>query len=275
METVPDSVQSVQPLVHSEEATQQQLPTTSVPMGGEEQPVIATCEFFHCVPLNYSIVAQVSAVTITNLTSEESESLKNDIHCDATKVVETPRVGLLFFTSAESPQTGVSLVATSQYGRLMTFPFLIDTGSQINVINHENVTEMLGKVNWEIYPPQLTFQPVDSSPTRPLATLPRGVLDLIVAYGTNTQLVVKTEWTVLSSGDKKNTPLIGNGVYCALNAQCNSGNNATLLPKLIYHLPDGSQGSISLQYTDTPYRTKDVSLLPSSSNSQGDCVVIK
>ena len=111
---------------------------------------------YHTVPLNYNqphhavhtATSNPTAIKINSLTildAQESTSLKQFAHqpVETNNTIQTDRVGLLYYTLPVSPQFGISLALASSYDRLLTLAFMIDTGSQINVINQNDVTTLM------------------------------------------------------------------------------------------------------------------------------------
>eukprot|EP00959_Pyramimonas_sp_CCMP1952_P352604 7387696-Pyramimonas_sp.AAC.1 len=81
------------------------------------------------------------------------------------------------------------------------------------------------------------------------ATLPAGVLNLVIGFQSPDQTILRLEWTVIAGNDKQGTPIIGTGAFASLEADCQSaksGNDNQGL--LIYATHQGTRGELPLIY---------------------------
>jgi hypothetical protein len=209
---------------------------------------ISNHPLFTAVPPYYSS----NSLVVTTLTAKQASDLRNlEAQVAATSGPRiADRIGLLYYTSNTTPSQGLSLVAGNTYDRLHTLNFLIDNGSQLNVINANDVLQILPTIKWEDYVATLAFQPVGSSPLSPTASLPAGVINLVFKFDSDDQTIIQLEWTVISGPDKRGTPIIGNSVFHKLEADWSSNrSNSDHGSMLSYTTHQGLRGQLPLLYT--------------------------
>ena len=164
--------------------------------------------------------------------------------------ISAATIGQLYYTRNQRPQEGIALTAPP-YHTLATFHCLIDIGSQINMVNWQDVQAVLGdEVDWDDHPPTLSFSPVGGGARPPLASLQPGTLDLVFKYGTTDQTIIRTGWSVLAGDDKRGTPLIGTGVFRRLQMEWQACQPNGTDGALTYQTAQGRTATLALAYTE-------------------------